>query len=166
MRVVFRQAYAVPAPVLQRLLERPASSSRVYLWIQRPLSCLRRRLREPVGDVRGILGRLSVSTLSLQCCQRTSIESQLVGLELFWAYTLPFRGRLLLSSSVLACLFCYRFPIYHDKRDFLAERSTLCNGHSVTGGRGDAGWIVGEGLASSPLVSAVFWIIMQVGSLN
>ena len=100
---MFRQAYAVPAPVLQRLLERPAFSSRVYLWIQRPLSCLRRRLREPVGDVRGILGRLSVSTLSLQCCQRTSNESRQEDLELFWACTLPFRGRLLLSSSGLAC---------------------------------------------------------------
>src|SRR5438552_2447384 len=63
-------------------------------------------------------------------------------------------------------LFCHRFPVYHDKRDFLAERSTLCNGHSIPGCCGDTGWIVSEGLASSPLVSAVFWIIVQIGSFN
>src|SRR2546429_9635458 len=65
------------------------------------------------------------------------------------------------GTSILLLL-----SIYHNERDFFAERSAFCYCYSVACCCSNAGRVMGQRLASPPFVSAVFWIIVQVSALN
>src|SRR5207247_9361739 len=106
------------------------------------------------------------SIVPLQCEQRMGAGCHLEGPEPFSVCIPPFHGRLPLLSWARARLFCYSFSIYHNERDFFAERSAFCYCYSVACCCSNAGRVMGQRLASPPFVSAVFWIIVQVSALN
>src|SRR6266849_4602751 len=55
---------------------------------------------------------------------------------------------------------------YHNKRHFLAQRTTFSNCHRISLGGLKAGRVVGENPAPSPFISVVLRIVLKVGPFN